>query len=90
MKIRIRDEHPGSYFREVGNNIRVKILIFFDADVDPDTESGNIFDPGFWMEKIRIRDHHPGSATLVTTLKLPTSCPSAGSSWRGAPLRQWP
>jgi hypothetical protein len=67
-----------------------KNLKFFDADVNPDTEYGNLFDPGSGMEKIRMRDKHPGYATLVTTRKLPTSCPSVGSSWRGAPLRQWP
>jgi hypothetical protein len=41
---RIRDEQPGSYYRELRNNFWVKILKFFDAD------------PGFGMEKIRIRD----------------------------------
>jgi hypothetical protein len=31
--IRIRDEQPGSYFRELGNHfLGVKILKFFDAD----------------------------------------------------------
>ncbi len=35
-KIRIRDEHPGSYFRELRNNVLgLKILKFFDADPDP-------------------------------------------------------
>jgi hypothetical protein len=33
IKIRIRDEHPGSYFRELGNNFfGYKILKLFDAD----------------------------------------------------------
>ncbi len=36
QKIRIRDpdrdEQPGSYFRELRNNVWVKILKFFDAD----------------------------------------------------------
>ncbi len=31
-KIRIRDEQPGSYFRELSNNFWVKILESFDAD----------------------------------------------------------
>jgi hypothetical protein len=31
-KTKIRDEHPGSYFRELKNNFWVKILEFFDAD----------------------------------------------------------
>jgi hypothetical protein len=33
--ILIRDEHPGSYFRELRNNFWVKRLKFFDADADP-------------------------------------------------------
>ncbi len=32
IKIRIWDEHPRSYFREIGNFFWVKILKFFDAD----------------------------------------------------------
>ncbi len=48
----IRDEQPGSYFRQLRNNFWVKILKFFDVE------------PGPGMEKIRIRDKHPGSATL--------------------------
>jgi hypothetical protein len=30
--IRIQDEHPRSYFRELGNNILGKKYQFFDAD----------------------------------------------------------
>ncbi len=42
IRIRIRDEQPGSYFRELRNNfLGVKILNSFDAD------------PGFGMEKFR-------------------------------------
>jgi hypothetical protein len=44
VKIWIRDEQPGSYFRELRNNFWVKILKFLDAD------------PGYGMEKIKIRD----------------------------------
>jgi hypothetical protein len=44
FRIRIRDEQPGSYFRELGNFFSVKILKFFDAV------------PGSGMEKIWIRD----------------------------------
>jgi hypothetical protein len=44
IRIRIRDEQPGSYFRQLRNNIWVKMLEFFDAD------------PGSEMEKIWIRD----------------------------------
>jgi hypothetical protein len=51
--IRIRDEQPGSYFRELRNNIWVKILKFVDADPESVTE------------KILIRIKHLGSATLV-------------------------
>ncbi len=35
-KIRIRDEHFGSYFRELRNNCWVKMLKKFNADADPD------------------------------------------------------
>jgi hypothetical protein len=35
IKIRIRDIHPGSYFRELRNNFLGKILKFFDADPNP-------------------------------------------------------
>ncbi len=53
IRIRIRDEQPGSYFGELRNNFfGVKILKFFDAD------------PGSGIEKIRIRDENPGSATM--------------------------
>jgi hypothetical protein len=34
-KIRIRDEHPGSYFRELTIFCVKKILKFFDVDPDP-------------------------------------------------------
>jgi hypothetical protein len=49
IKTRIRDEHPGSYFREHRNNFylfRLKIVKFFDAD--PDAGSGIFLtlDPG--------------------------------------------
>jgi hypothetical protein len=49
-KIRIRDEQPGSYFREPRNHFKVHEL--FDAD------------PGSGMKKIWVRDKHTGSATL--------------------------
>jgi hypothetical protein len=59
-KIRILDEHYGSYFRELRNNFWVKIpgIKLFDADPDPgDTGSGILdgknSDPGFG---INIRD----------------------------------
>jgi hypothetical protein len=53
--IRLRDEQPGSYFRELRNNFWVKIIKFFDAD------------PRSGMDKIRLRDKHPGSAILDST-----------------------
>jgi hypothetical protein len=58
-RIRIRDEHPGSYFRELRKIFVVKILKLVDAvpeiflTLDPEC-------------KIRIRDKHLGFATLVT------------------------
>jgi hypothetical protein len=56
--IRIRDEQPGSYFRELGKKFfGVTILQFFYAD------------PVSGMEKIRTRDKHPGSATLLSISK---------------------
>jgi len=68
-KIRIRDEHFGSYFRELRNNflgysnslmqMRIRIrdpTIFLTRNA------------GFGMEKIQIRNKHPGSATLVSLL----------------------
>jgi hypothetical protein len=46
IRIRIRDEQPGSYFRKIRNNILGYKIRFFDAD--PDLRSGipNLFDPG--------------------------------------------
>jgi hypothetical protein len=79
-KIKIRiwdpDEHPGSYFLELGNNFWVKILKNFYADDDPDRGSGNLFDPGSGMEKTLIRDpgKHSGSATLHLGLTVFPVC----------------
>jgi hypothetical protein len=39
-----RDEHPGSYFLEFGNNLWVK---FFDAEDDPDPGICLTLDPGW-------------------------------------------
>jgi hypothetical protein len=56
----IREEQPGSYFRELGNQyFGVKILKFFDAD--PGIETIRIRNPGWkklrsGMEKIWIRN----------------------------------
>jgi hypothetical protein len=62
----IRDEHPGSYFRELRNNFLG--LKYFGCG----SGSRNLFEPGSGMEKIRIRDKHPGTATLTLLLSLAT------------------
>jgi hypothetical protein len=66
--IRVRDEHPASYFRELRNNFfgLKMVLKFFDADADPGSEIFLSLDRGSRIEKFRsgIREKHPGSATL--------------------------
>jgi hypothetical protein len=64
IKIRIRYEHPGSYFRKLRNSFGLNIFIFFDADADPDPGSRNLFDPGWKKFGSGIRDKHSGSITL--------------------------
>ncbi len=57
----IRDEHPGSYSREVRKQVfRLKIPKFFDG-------IRNLFDPGSGMKKFGSgnRDTYLGSATLI-------------------------
>jgi hypothetical protein len=49
-KIRIRDEHPRFYFRELSTIFRLNILKFFAAD--PDSGSG------IWDGKIQVREKH--------------------------------
>jgi hypothetical protein len=58
MGKRIRDEHPGSYFRELRKYLNSLMR----------TPIRDHFDPGSGMEKSGsgIRDKHPGSATLIT------------------------
>jgi hypothetical protein len=51
----IRDEDPGSYFRELRNKFWVKMLKLLDADQDPGSGVEK-FEPG-------IRDKHHGSST---------------------------
>jgi hypothetical protein len=47
----IRDEHPGSYFREIRNHfLGLKIHKFVDADPDPGTGIYLTLDPGSGME----------------------------------------
>ncbi len=45
----IRDEHPGSYFQELRNNLWVKNTVLKFFDVDPDLGSGIflLLDPGW-------------------------------------------
>jgi hypothetical protein len=60
--IRIRDEHPRSFFRKLLKQFfGLKILEFFDAD------PGIFFYPRSGMEKFGsgIRYKHNGSATLL-------------------------
>jgi hypothetical protein len=53
IKLRIRDEHPGSYFRKIRNNfLGVKILKFLDADPDPQC---------FWPWIRDGKNSYPGS-----------------------------
>jgi hypothetical protein len=60
IKIRIRNEHPRSYFRELRNNcFGLKYLNSLMRIRD-------LFDPGSGIKKYGsgFRDKHPGSATL--------------------------
>jgi hypothetical protein len=47
VKIRIRDGHAGSYFRELRKNFWAKILKFFDGNPDPGYEIFFTLDPGW-------------------------------------------
>jgi hypothetical protein len=70
VSIRIRDEQPGSYFRELINHFfGVKILKFFDADPESGIETVRIRDPGWKKVGSGIRDKDPGSATLLLCKK---------------------
>jgi hypothetical protein len=51
IRIGIRDEHPGSYFREQINNFIVKILKFFYVDPGPGPGIFLTLDPGSGLEK---------------------------------------
>jgi hypothetical protein len=69
--IRIRNEQPDSYFRELGNHFfGLKYLNYLMRIRD-----GKNSDQGSGMEKIRIRDKLPGSATLK---KYITECIGTG------------
>jgi hypothetical protein len=59
--IRIQDERPGSYFRELKKQfLGLKYLNSLMCIWDPGRKK--LSDPGSGMEKSRIRDKHPGSA----------------------------
>jgi hypothetical protein len=65
LRIRIRDKHLRSYFRELNNNFGLKLklnslLIQFCGD--PRWKNS---DPGSGMEKSGIRHKHTGSVTLL-------------------------
>ncbi len=71
IKIRIRDEYPESYFRELRNNSSdYKIPKFFN--LDPDPEIFLTLDTGWKKIGSGTRDKHSGSATLVYCNALPT------------------
>jgi hypothetical protein len=75
----IWDEHPGSYFRDLGKNFWLKILKSFDVDPNPgsgifltlDLKSGmekfgswkNISDPQHWSQ-VEIKKGCVSSCTL--------------------------
>jgi hypothetical protein len=52
-------EHFRTFFRELRNSFRAKILEFFDADSEPGSEIFLTLDPGFWMEKFGCRINIP-------------------------------
>ena len=68
-EIPIRDEHHGSYFREIRNFFGgLKIFKFFDADQEYcifDLGSG-IRDPGWKNSDPGSQDKHTRSATLLS------------------------
>jgi hypothetical protein len=58
-RIRIRDEHPGSYFREEKQFFGLKILQFFDAN----SGSGIFFESG-------MENSDPGSGINIPDPQL--------------------
>jgi hypothetical protein len=70
LKIRIQDEQPRSYFRELRNYFWVKLLKFFDADPGSGIWDGKNSDPEWKKLGSGIRDKHPTSATLFLLLSL--------------------
>ncbi len=71
IKIRIRDEHPGSYFRELETVFRLNILKFFDADPDPGSGIFLNLNLESRMKNFGFgfRDIHPGYAPMEPELR---------------------
>jgi hypothetical protein len=46
IRVWIRDELPGSYFRELRNNFWIRILKFFDSDLGTGIRNGKNSDLG--------------------------------------------
>jgi hypothetical protein len=66
VEIRISDEHPGSYFRELRNSFLVENTSILLWGSGSGIRNLLTLDPGSEIRdgKIRIRDKHPKSATL--------------------------
>jgi hypothetical protein len=65
-----KNQDPDHISESVETIFWVKILKFLDADADPDSRSGNLFEPGSGIRVGKkfgsgIRDKHSGSATLL-------------------------
>ncbi len=75
IRIRDRDEQPGSYFLELRNHFFwVKILIFFDADPGSGMVTVLIRDPGWKKVGPGSGINNPGSATLEKSLEKRLLC----------------
>ncbi len=61
----IRDEHSGSYFRELINNYFGLIILILKSFMWIWIRDPKSFWPWIRDGNIRIRDKHPGSATMV-------------------------
>jgi hypothetical protein len=99
IRIRIRDEQPGSYFRELRNHFFGLKYINSLMQI----RDGKNSDPGSRMEKIRIRDNHPRSATLdisklisiivqrfyVTFVTSYCKCPTCSSFTKMSPFESY-
>ncbi len=84
--IRIRDEQPGSYFRELFFGLQyVKSLMRIR---DPGKIGSGIRGSGSEMCKIWIRDKHPGSATMLFCVMMEGSRSGTGRS-KIIRIRSW-